>query len=664
MEVSYLWLIAGLPLAGFVCSVLLGIVGNKKLVFWLSPAVILLSFALGLLAFIQLLPAKETLLHQDLFNWISVNSFQVNVNFEVNRLSALFVLIITGVGFLIHVYSVGYLGATAGSQRFFAYLNLFVFFMLVLVLADNLLLLFVGWEGVGLSSYLLISYEHQREVAASAAKKAFIFNRVGDVGFVIATFLVFWVFGSLDFSVLNSVVQNLAVDDLVLADSAVANIVASSDSAPLATNGWIINTIVLLFMLAAAGKSAQIPLYVWLPDAMEGPTPVSALIHAATMVTAGLYLLLRLNSLLVLAPFAMGIIAGIGAITALLAATIALVQYDIKKVLAYSTVSQLGYMFMAIGVGAFTASIFHVLTHAFFKALLFLAAGSVIYGMHHQQDMRKMGGLLRYMPITGITYLIGALAISGFPFFFAGFFSKDEILWLAYTSPLGGRVLWAVGALTAILTAFYMFRSVALTLLGKPRFKAEVKESPKCMTIPLLCLAVLSICGGWIGIPHFLGHYFHLPNWLAGYFEGFFSSVGGEHQGEASLEWLLTGITTGLALSAMLLGGLFFSRWLPLTTTINNRFGSITLLLHKKYYLDQLYEVLLIKPLYWISKQLLWKTIDVRLVDGIVGSIGRGARGLGGVLNKSQTGLAQTYLLAILLGMLVLVGLAGGKWFF
>ncbi len=639
---SYLWLIAGLPLAGFFGCVLLNMAENKQLVFWISPGVILGSFGLGVLTFLQLSAEEGGILQQELFTWIRAGSFRVGAELEMDRLSALYVLIITGVGFLIHVYSVGYIGAEAGSQRFFAYLNLFIFFMLLLVLSNNLLLMFVGWEGVGLCSYLLIGYEHQREAAAEAAKKAFVFNRVGDVGFVVATLLVFWIFGSLEFNFLR-------------------------EQAPLRLeeNSWIANSIVLLFLLAAAGKSAQIPLYVWLPDAMEGPTPVSALIHAATMVTAGLYLLARLSGLLVLAPFAMGVIAILGTATALLAATIALVQNDIKKVLAYSTISQLGYMFLAIGVGAFTASIFHVLTHAFFKALLFLAAGSVIHRMHHQQDMRQMGGLLRYMPITGITYLIGALAISGFPLLFAGFFSKDEILWLAYTSPLGSHLLWAVAALTAVLTAFYMFRSVAMTFFGKPRFSvtSKIKESHPSMTIPLLSLALLSICGGWISIPHFLGHPLHLPNWLEGYFEGFFPSVGSATE-EASLEWLLSGITSGAALLAMIFGFLLFSRWLKGASALGKKMQPLALPLQKKYYLDEIYDVLIIKPLNWFSRQLLWKTMDVRIVDGLVNAVGRGARGLGSLLLQTQTGLAQTYLLAMLLGMLVLVSLVEGWWLF
>ena len=641
MEVWYLSLIVGLPLVGFILNGLLGGILERRAVFLIAPGVILAAFVLSVLAFLQLLWLGEGGLHQELFTWITAGNFQVKASLEVDRLSVLYLLVITGVGFLIHVYSVGYMRKEAGCARFFAYLNLFVFFMLLLVLANNLLLLFVGWEGVGLCSYLLIGYEHQREPAAAAAKKAFVVNRVGDVGFVVASLMVFKVFGSLDFAV-----------------------VGEQAAGQLEANGLLVNTIVLLFLLGAAGKSAQIPLYVWLPDAMEGPTPVSALIHAATMVTAGLYLLARLHALLVLAPFAMGVIAAVGAATALFAATIALAQHDIKKVLAYSTVSQLGYMFMAMGVGAFGAAIFHVITHAFFKALLFLAAGSVIHALHHQQDMRQMGGLLRRMPITGGTYLVGALAISGFPLFFAGFFSKDEILWQSYISPLGGSLLWAVGALTAILTAFYMFRSVALTFFGQSRLKenTQVKESSKSMTVPLLVLAILSVCGGWISIPHFLGASLHLPNWLEGYFKGFFSSVGETH-GSVSLEWLLSGVTTGSALAAMVVGWLLFSRWLPWAASAGVRLRLLAVLLQRKYYIDEIYDLLLVKPVYWISERLLWRGIDMRVVDGTVNGVGRGIRGLGGLLRHAQNGLAQTYLLAILLGTLLLVSLAWWKSF-
>ena len=398
-------------------------------------------------------------------------------------------MIITGIGFLIHVYSLGYMKGEPGYYRFFAYLNLFVFFMLILVLGDGFLLMFVGWEGVGLCSYLLIGYYFEKDSAAAAAKKAFLFNRVGDFGVLSAVLLIFLTFGSIEFNEVNA-----------------------EAAARLEHGGILVTIITLLLFLGATGKSAQIPLFVWLPDAMEGPTPVSALIHAATMVTAGLYMVARLSHLFVLAPVTMNIIAAIGALTALLAASIAITQTDIKRVLAYSTVSQLGYMFLAMGVGAFTTGVFHVMTHAFFKALLFLGSGSVILAVHHEQDMRKMGALKNKLPITYITMLLGTMAISGIPFF-SGFFSKDEILWYAFSSPFGSAWFWGIGFLTAGLTAFYMFRMIYLTFHGESRVDQHVaehvSESPVSITIPLAILAVLSVFGGFFGVPHI----FHLlPN--------------------------------------------------------------------------------------------------------------------------------------------------------
>jgi len=422
---SQIWLVPAFPLLGFILNGMLGKRFGTRFVSIVGPLAIGLAFAQSVVLFFQMLNADGNVLSEHLYTWIKSGNFEAGINFQVDQLSGLYLLIITGVGFLIHIYSLGYMKGEAGYYRFFAYLNLFVFFMLILVLGDGFLLMFVGWEGVGLCSYLLIGYYFEKDSAAAAAKKAFLFNRVGDFGVLSAVLLIFLTFGSIEFNTVNA-----------------------EAAARLEHGGILVTIITLLLFLGATGKSAQIPLFVWLPDAMEGPTPVSALIHAATMVTAGLYMVARLSHLFVLAPLTMNIIAAIGALTALLAASIAITQTDIKRVLAYSTVSQLGYMFLAMGVGAFTTGVFHVMTHAFFKALLFLGSGSVILAVHHEQDMRKMGALKNKLPITYITMLLGTMAISGIPFF-SGFFSKDEILWYAFSSPFGSTWFWGIGFLTA-----------------------------------------------------------------------------------------------------------------------------------------------------------------------------------------------------------------------
>jgi NADH-quinone oxidoreductase subunit L len=432
----------------------------------------------------------------------------------------------------------------------------------------------------------------------------------------------------------------------------------------LTAGGGLVTLITLLLFLGATGKSAQIPLYVWLPDAMEGPTPVSALIHAATMVTAGLYLVARLSSLFVLAPVTLTVVACIGAATAIFAATIGLAQNDIKRVLAYSTVSQLGYMFLAMGVGAFAAGIFHVMTHAFFKALLFLGSGSVIHALHHEQDMQKMGGLFKHMPITGRTFIVGALALSGFPLVTAGFYSKDEILWQAFSSPVGGSpVLWAVGAVTAVMTAFYMFRQVGLTFFGASRVDPHVHphESPWTMTLPLAVLAVLAIAGGWLGIPHVLGGALHLPNVLDHYFEGFFATVpvpvpGGEAAHEtAGLELTLMAVVSIAALIAMGTAYRLFSAKLETAAALGKAFGPLRALLAGKYFIDELYDWIVVKPIYWVSRSFLWRFVDTWIIDGAVNLVGYSTRWLGGALRLTQNGIIESYALGILAGAVAIV---------
>jgi NADH-quinone oxidoreductase subunit L len=634
---SYLWLIPALPLAGFLVNGLLGKPLGKGFVSLVGPGVVGASLVLSALAFLEMLQAPDLRLVQELYTWLGVGEFQVPVAFAVDRLSGLYILIITGVGFLIHVYSVGYMWDEEGYHRFFAFLNLFIFFMLMLVLGTSFLVLFVGWEGVGLCSYLLIGFYFERDSAAAAAKKAFVVNRIGDFGFITATLLIFWNLGTLDIAEVNA-----------------------QAAGTFAAGGALVTAITLLLFLGATGKSAQIPLYVWLPDAMEGPTPVSALIHAATMVTAGLYLLARMSALFVLAPLTLQVVAVIGATTAFFAATIGLAQNDIKRVLAYSTVSQLGYMFLAMGVGAFMTGIFHVMTHAFFKALLFLGSGSVILAMHHEQDMQKMGGLHAKLPITTWTFVIGTLAISGFPFLFAGFFSKDEILWQAFASPAGHPALWTVGAVTALITAFYMFRAVALTFFGESRADPHVamhaRESPWTMTVPLVILALLSISGGWLGIPHVLGESLALPNVMEHYFDGFFAAIPAEaaHH-EASTEILLMSVSTAGALVAMYLAFRLFSRNLEAMARLRERMAGLHRLLWRKYYVDEIYDALIVQPIHWASRIVLWQGLDVRLIDWTVNAVGAATRNLGGALRLTQNGVIENYAVGIALGAVAIL---------
>jgi NADH-quinone oxidoreductase subunit L len=509
------WLIPLFPLIGFLINGLLGKkIKNETVIGSIGAFAVLCSFIVSVMTFLKLigLPAEERVVNVKIFTWMTAGNFNADIAFLIDPLSCLMLLVVTGIGFLIHVYSIGYMHGEEGFYRFFAYLNLFVFSMLLLVMGNNLLLMFVGWEGVGLCSYLLIGYYFHKKSAGDAGKKAFVMNRVGDFGFLLGTFALFWYMG-----------QTHNIWTIQFTEMAA--------NAHLLPTGGIVTVITLCFFLGATGKSAQIPLYTWLPDAMEGPTPVSALIHAATMVTAGVYMIGRMSYLFIRSPETMTVIAVIGGCTALFAATIGTAQNDIKRVLAYSTVSQLGYMFLAMGVGAFTAGIFHLMTHAFFKACLFLGSGAVIHSMHgalhhihshdDAQDMRNMGGLKKYMPLTFMTFLIATIAIAGIPGF-AGFFSKDEILWLAFANPLHGdlnKLLWGLGAGAALLTAFYMFRLVFMTFFGKCRIKEgaeqHLHESPMVIVIPLIVLALLSIVGGYIGVPKLIGDFFGgIPNYL------------------------------------------------------------------------------------------------------------------------------------------------------
>jgi NADH-quinone oxidoreductase subunit L len=552
----------------------------------------------------------------------------------LDHLSGLMILIVTGVGFLIHVYSTGYMHDDPGFYRFFTYLNLFMFSMLTLVLANNYLLMFVGWEGVGLCSYLLIGFWFKKQSATDAGKKAFIVNRVGDFGFILAAMLIFWTFKSVDYVQVFSAAAAMPAD-------------------PLGVIGTL-TAICLLMFVGATGKSAQIPLYVWLPDAMEGPTPVSALIHAATMVTAGVYMVARSAVLFDRAPGALLVVACIGAGTALVAASIALVQTDIKKVLAYSTVSQLGYMFLACGVGAYAAGVFHLMTHAFFKALLFLGAGSVIHGMGGIQEITKMGGLRREMPWTFRTFLIGTLAIAGVPGL-AGFFSKDMILAATWSSPNFGKILWAVGLLVAGMTSFYMFRLLILTFTGRPRYTHHdvhhVHESPPPMLIPLIVLALFSLVAGYVGLPPALSGTHEL---IAEYLHTGTSSPEGEHVSVA-LEWMLIAASIIATGAGAFLAYLLYVLRPELPGRISAAASALYSILTNKYYVDEIYDAILVHPIVVTSREFLWKFVDVLVIDGLVNGIGQSVRSLADGLRHMQTGYVRTYAGWILFGGIVVV---------
>ncbi|KYG69713.1 NADH dehydrogenase [Bdellovibrio bacteriovorus] len=600
----------------------------------IATSAIAISFISAILLVLDVvaMPAESRKIAVSFFEWMAVDKFKVNAGFVVDQISSIMILVITGVGTLIHLFSIGYMHHDKGAAKYFAYLNLFIFNMLLLVLGDSLLVMFVGWEGVGLCSYLLIGFWFTDKEKAAAGMKAFITNRVGDAAFLLGMFILFITFGTLNFSELN----------------ALAPTTAEASWLGAVTLGT------LFLFIGATGKSAQIPLYVWLPDAMAGPTPVSALIHAATMVTAGVYMIVRLNPLFIMAPNTMMVIAIIGAATAVLAATIGMTQWDIKKVLAYSTVSQLGYMFLACGVGAFGAAMFHLMTHAFFKALMFLGSGSVIHAMHEEQDIRKMGGLKKYMPITHVTFFLGWVAIIGMPPF-AGFFSKDEILAYTFNSPLGSPILWAMGALGATLTAFYMTRLMALTFWGKSRVPSDVHphESPALMTIPLIVLGILSVIGGWIGIPHVIGeHLGHLPNVWEHWLHPMISPIPGWTAIDHTTEWTLMGVSVGLALISAIVAYQFYVKSPETPKKIADSIKPVYNLVYNKYFVDEAYFGFIINPLVSISKNT-WYYIDVNFIDKATYLAGDLARGMGSFVRSIQTGNMQQYAMYIGIGVVV-----------
>ncbi|HKW34901.1 MAG TPA: NADH-quinone oxidoreductase subunit L [Candidatus Acidoferrum sp.] len=635
---EYLWIVPLLPLLGSAINGLFGAKWPNKYVTATAITSTGLSFLCALEAVREFFESRQALFHKEFFTWITAGNFRASFDLQVDQLTVVMLLVVTGVGWLIHIYATGYMAHEGGYYRFFSYLNLFMFFMLILVLAANYVLLFVGWEGVGLSSYLLIGFYFLRKSASDAGKKAFIVNRIGDFGFMLGMFLLFRAFGTLDFQAVFAKAGTWQPD-------------------ALGQFGTLTIACLLLFM-GATGKSAQLPLYVWLPDAMEGPTPVSALIHAATMVTAGVYVVARSHILFTHSPTAMRVVAVVGCATAFFAATIGLVQTDIKKVLAYSTVSQLGYMFLACGVGAFTAGIFHLMTHAFFKALLFLAAGSVIHAMGGGQEMPKMGGLGKKIKWTYYTMLTASLAIAGIPPL-AGFFSKDAILFSSFQSGRGGRILYAFGLLTALLTAFYMFRLIFLTFSGNPRYdekKVHVHESPWNMLGPLVVLAVLSVIGGWFALPTFFQGPDYFANFLAPVFGG--SGEAADAVTEAAthqLELILAGVAFGTALI-----GLVIAYWLYLKNPrkpddlAKSMKPAYTTLLNK-YYVDELYAAVVVRPLLWLSTNVFWKAVDVTGIDGTVNGIAHGARAFGDGVRHSQSGNTRSYAVWVVAGAIVIL---------
>jgi NADH-quinone oxidoreductase subunit L len=589
-------------------------------------------------------PHEERAIHFHLLEWINVGSVNVGINYLIDQLSIIFMLVITGVGTLIHLYSIAYMKGDRSFWRFFTYLNLFIVMMLQLVMADNFLLTFLGWEGVGLASYLLIGFWYEEKKNGDAAKKAFIVNRIGDFGFLVAMGAMLYQFGSLNY-----------LDVLGSGGNLVDGVRHAGAVAALTSGEGILTIITLMLFLGCCGKSAQIPLYTWLPDAMAGPTPVSALIHAATMVTSGIFLIARTNVMFAMSPDTMMVVATVGCITALFAATIGIFQNDIKKVLAYSTVSQLGYMFLALGVGSFTAGVFHVVTHAFFKACLFLGSGAVIHAMHHEQDMQKMGGLKKYLPITFATFLIATLAIAGIPPF-AGFFSKDEILWMAFNE--GHMVLWVLGLIVACMTAFYMFRAVFLTFYGKERFDAHhhpPHEVSWHMYIPLIVLAALSLAGGFLNVPHAIGGGTALHHWLepvVGHGEEIaLKHTGGDH---SATEMVLMVVSVVIALIGIFLATRIYKKKTTLAAN-EASLGTPYRLAYNKFYVDEIYDGGIVQPTYKVSRNFLWKIVDVKVIDGIVNGLAN-TTGYGGQwLRKIQTGIVQNYAVMIAVGMLVLV---------
>jgi NADH-quinone oxidoreductase subunit L len=592
------------------------------------------SFALSIITFAEVAGGKT--INIDVFSWIVSGNFKVSMGFLIDPLTAIMLIVVTSISLVVHVYSAGYMHGDPGYSRYFSFLSLFTFSMLMLVTANNLLQLYFGWEAVGLCSYFLIGFWYEKQSAADAGKKAFIVNRVGDFGFGLGVILIFLYIGSISYADIFAGAGTLQGHTIALFGCTVD----------------MVTLIALLLFCGAVGKSAQIPLHVWLPDAMEGPTPVSALIHAATMVTAGIFMVARFNPLFSLSVVAMNTVAITGAVTSLFASTIALVQNDIKKIIAYSTVSQLGYMFIACGVGAYGAGIFHLFTHAYFKALLFLCAGSVMHAMSGELDIQKMGGLRKYMPVTFWTFLIASLSIAGVPGL-AGFFSKDEILWLAYNGGTVGRIVWVLGSLGAGLTAFYTFRIVYVAFFGDfrgtPEQERHLHEPPASMTVPMIILAVGALSSGWIGISPLFGG----SNWI----EHFFAPVlGHPHVHGTDLEeWTVVLISAVMALTGILASTICY-RWKPeLPKLLGEKFDGVYKMLWNKYYVDELYDHMIVRPAYWLATTVLAGFTDATIIEGIVNGIPTLIGRFGDRLRKIQSGYVQHYAISMAIGLFILL---------
>jgi len=628
-------LIPLLPLTAFIINILFGRKYLKENSHWVSILAVAGSWIVTVITLLDVLSGK--IINEDLYSWIVSGEFKASVGFLIDQLTVVMLIVVTTCSALIHIYSIGYMRGDKGYYRFFAYLSLFTFCMLMLVMANNFLQLYFGWEGVGLCSYFLIGYYFDKKSASDAGKKAFIVNRFGDFGFGLGIIMIFLTFGTAYYAPVFSQAKNFAAQTVNF----------------LGYDVHLMTLIALLLFCGSIGKSAQMPLHVWLPDAMEGPTPVSALIHAATMVTAGVFLVARCSPIFSLSETALTVVALTGAITALFAATIALVQKDIKRIIAYSTISQLGYMFLAAGVGAYGAGVFHLYTHSFFKALLFLCAGSVMHAMSGELDIQKMGGLKKYMPITYWTMLFASLSIAGMPGF-AGFFSKDEILWLAYSgqSPVG-KFVWVIGALVAFLTAFYSFRLIFLTFHGKFRGTHEqehhLHESPKTMTVPLILLCIGAVASGWVGIPHLLGGGAH--------FMEFLKPVLGHSEANATHteEWMVMAISTIAGFSGIGLAALFYLVKTDIPVRLAQKFNTVYKTLWNKYYVDELYSFIIVRPAIWTAKNILIGITDARIIEAVVNGVPKGLGEFSRILRKVQTGLVQRYAAIMALGVLIIM---------
>ncbi len=627
-------LIPFLPLIAFLINILFGKKYIRDKAHWVAVPAVFASFVLAVLTFIDVAGGKTY--NYNLYTWMVSGTFQVSVGFLIDQLTAIMLIVVTSVSTLVHIYSVGYMHGDTGYYRFFSYLSLFTFSMLMLVTGNNLLQLYFGWEAVGLCSYFLIGYYFDKQSASDAGKKAFIVNRFGDFGFGLGVMMIFLTLGSIFYTDIFAKVGTLQGQTINM----------------LGYDVDLVTLIALLLFCGAVGKSAQIPLHVWLPDAMEGPTPVSALIHAATMVTAGVFMVARFNPLFNLSPIAMGVVAITGAVTSLFAATIGLVQNDIKRIIAYSTVSQLGYMFLACGVGAYGAGIFHLYTHAYFKALLFLGAGSVMHAMGGELDIQKMGGLKKYMPTTYWTFLLASISIAGIPGL-AGFFSKDEILWLAYNGGTIGKVVWVMGTIVAALTAFYSFRIIFLTFHGKFRGTHEqehhLHESPPAMTVPLMILAVGAVGAGWVGIPAAIGG----SNWIAHFFE---PVLGHPHvHGTHEEEFMVMGISIAVAVGGIITSWIFYSLKPEIPKALARNFNRIYTTLWNKYYVDELYDATIVRPTKWAATNILVGFTDGKIIEGIINGVPAAIRDFGTKLRTLQTGSLQHYGIGMGVGLFVIL---------